>query len=88
MYVANSSKSERVRLMSYLKGKSTLMLLTGIGISFQVGETFLRGYYVSTVGNVNEETIINYIRNKRKMIKAEIQADKRAADNGGHQYQW
>ena len=39
--------------------------------------------------NVNEETIINYIRNKRKMIKAEIQADAvRAADNGGHQYQW
>ena len=64
--------------MSYLKGKSTLMLFDRhpeYRSKWGDRHFWARGYYVSTVGNVNEETIINYIREQEENDKAEIQAD-------------
>ena len=50
--------------VSYLKGKSALMIFDKhpeMGNKWD--RSFLaRGYYVSTVGNVNEETVKDYIR--------------------------
>ena len=50
--------------VSYLKGKSALMIFDKhpeMGNKWD--RSFLaRGYYVSTVGNVNEETVKEYIR--------------------------
>ena len=65
MYVAIAPKLSVSEFMLYLKGRSTLMILTGIwntvrnvggGISGQ------EDIYVAIVGNVNEETILNNIR--------------------------
>ena len=37
-----------------------------------MGQTFwAKGYYVSTIGNVNEETILEYIRNQEEKDKRE-----------------
>ena len=50
--------------MSYLKGKSTLMLFDRhpeYRQKWADRHFWARGYYVSTVGNVNEETIIRYL---------------------------
>ena len=58
--------------MSYLKGKSSLMIFDrhpeyrrkGVDRHF-----WARGYYVATVGNVNEATIVEYIRNQEETDK-------------------
>ena len=49
--------------MSYLKGKSTLILFDR---HFGAG-----GYYVSTVGNMNEETVRRYIQEQGENDKIE-----------------
>ena len=60
--------------MSYLKGKSTLMLFDRHPeYRNKWGEHHFweRVYYVSTVGNVNEETIIKYIQEQEENDKLE-----------------
>ena len=58
--------------MVYLKGKSALMLFDRHPEYRQKWTNrhfWARGYYVSTVGNVNEETIIQYIKERLKLKK-------------------
>ena len=55
--------------MSYLKGKSALMFFdrhTELRPKWADRHFWARGYYVATVGNVNEETIRNYIREQEE----------------------
>ena len=74
MYVAIPPKLSVSEVMSYIKGKSKLMLFDrhpeyrrrNAGRHF-----WARGYYVATVGNVNEETIREYIRNQEETDKLE-----------------
>ena len=74
MYVAIPPKLSVSKFMSYLKGKSALMLFDrhpeyrwkNSGRSF-----WARGYYVTTVGNVNESTIVNYIREQEENDRLE-----------------
>ena len=52
--------------MGYLKGKSALMIYDRhpeIGDKWN-RDFWARGYYVSTIGNVNEETVKEYIKNQ------------------------
>jgi len=62
-----------IEFMSYLKGKSALMFYDRHpeqGRKWGERHLWARGYYVSTVGNVNEETIRNYIREQEENDKA------------------
>ena len=74
MYVAIPPKISVSEFMSYLKGKSTLMLF-GRHPEFKAKRgdkhVWARGYYVATVGNVNEETIREYIRIQEENDKLE-----------------
>ena len=74
MYVAIPPKIAVSDFMSYLKGKSTLMLFDRYPeYRARKGDKhfWARGYYVSTVGNVNESTIIEYIKNQEENDKLE-----------------
>ena len=74
MYVAIPPKQSISEFMSYLKGKSTLMLFDrNPEYRKKWGDRhfWARGYYVSTVGNVNEETIRQYIREQEETDKLE-----------------
>ena len=54
--------------MGYLKGKSALMIFDRhpeLGEKWN-REFWARGYYVSTIGNVNEETVKKYIREQEE----------------------
>ena len=54
--------------MGYLKGKSALMIFDRhpeLGEKWN-REFWARGYYVSTIGSVNEETVRNYIRDQEE----------------------
>ena len=65
MYLAIPPKLSVSEFMSYLKGKSTLMLFDRHPeYRAKKGDKhfWARGYYVSTVGNVNEETVRQYIK--------------------------
>jgi putative transposase len=59
--------------MGYLKGKSALMIFDKhpeLGSKWD--RTFwARGYFVSTVGNVDEETIKKYIREQQEESRKE-----------------
>jgi putative transposase len=58
--------------MSYLKGKSTLMLFDRppeYRSKWGDRHFWARGYYVSTVGNVNEETVRKYIQEQEENDK-------------------
>ena len=60
--------------MSYLKGKSTLMLFDRHPeYRTKWGDRHFgaRGYFVSTVGNVNEETVRKYIQEQEENDKLE-----------------
>ena len=74
MYVAIPPKMAVSEFMSYLKGKSTLMLFDRHP-EYRARRSdkhfWARGYYVATVGNVNEATIIEYIRNQEENDKLE-----------------
>ena len=63
MYVAIPPKYSISSVMSYLKGKSALMLYDMHPEYKRKGDRhfWARGYYVETVGNVNEEAIKKYI---------------------------
>lgn len=74
MYVAIPPKISVSEFMSYLKGKSTLMLFDRhpeYRNKWGDRHFWARGYYVSTVGNVNEETIIKYIQEQEENDKLE-----------------
>lgn len=72
MYVAIPPKMSVSEFMSYLKGKSSLMIFDRhpeYRVKGGNRHFWARGYYVATVGNVNEETIIEYIKNQEEMDK-------------------
>ena len=74
MYVAIPPKMSISDFMSYLKGKSSLMIFDRhpeYRLKWGDRHFWARGYYVSTVGNVNEETILNYIKEQEKNDKLE-----------------
>ena len=74
MYVAIPPKMSVSEFMSYLKGKSTLMLFDRhpeYRSKWGDRHFWARGYYVSTVGNVNEETILKYIQEQEENDKLE-----------------
>ena len=75
MYAAIPPKLSVSKFMSYLKGKSALMLFDKhpeFRKRFGGRRNFwARGYYVATVGNVNESTIISYIREQEESDKLE-----------------
>ena len=59
--------------MGYLKGKSALMIFDKHPeLANKWDRTFwARGYYVSTIGNVDEETIKKYIREQQEESRKE-----------------
>ena len=74
MYVEIPPKLSVSDFMGYLKGKSTLMLFDRHPEYRQKGGNrhfWARGYYVTTVGNVNEETICQYIQEQEENDKLE-----------------
>lgn len=74
MYVAIPPKISVSDFMAYLKGKSTLMLFDRHPEYRTKGGNrhfWARGYYVTTVGNVNEETIKKYIQEQEENDKLE-----------------
>ena len=74
MYVAIPPKLSVSEFMSYLKGKSTLMLFDRhpeVKARKSDKHLWARGYYVATVGNVNESTIIEYIKNQEENDRLE-----------------
>lgn len=74
MYVAIPLKMSVSEVMSYLKGKSALMFYDRhpeMRTKWGDRHLWARGYYVATVGNVNEETIRNYIREQEENDKLE-----------------
>ncbi len=59
--------------MGYLKGKAALMIYDRhpeIGSKWD-RSFWARGYYVSTVGTINEETVKEYIRKQSEESKKE-----------------
>ena len=74
MYVAIPPKLSVSEFMSYLKGKSSLMFFDRhpeLCPKYSDRHFWARGYYVSTVGNVNEETIRKYIQEQEENDKLE-----------------
>ena len=74
MYVAIPFKMSVSDFIAYLKGKSELILFDRhLEYRNKLGEChfWASGYYVSTVGNVNEETIIKYIQKQEENDKLE-----------------
>ncbi len=72
MYIAIPPKISVSEFMSYLKGKSALMLFDRhpeYRNKWGDRHFWARGYYVSTVGNVNEETILKYIKEQEENDK-------------------
>lgn len=71
IYVSISSKLSVLEFVGYLKGKSALMLhdrhpeMTNKWNR----ECWARGYYVTTIGNINEETIRKYITEQEEESK-------------------
>ncbi len=71
-------KQSIAEFMGYLKGKSALMVFDRHP---ELGNTWdrsfwARGYYVSTIGNVDEETIRKYIREQEEESYKEARATK------------
>lgn len=61
------------QFVGYLKGKSALMIFDKHPeLATKWDRTFwARGYYVVTVGNINEETIRNYIQRQKEESQQE-----------------
>ena len=62
--------------MGYLKGKSALMIFDrhpDMGSKFN-RHFWARGYYVASIGNINEETIKNYIKGQQEKDRKEDRA--------------
>ena len=73
MYVAIPSKMSILEVMSKVKGKSALMIFDcHPEYRDKYGRHFwARGYYVETIGQVNEETIKNYIEEQEECSRIE-----------------
>jgi len=73
MYVSIPPKLSISEFMGYLKGKSALMIFDRYPDKASKWDRhfWAKGYYVATVGNVNEETILEYIRNQEEKDKQE-----------------
>ena len=74
MYVAIPPKISVSEVMSYIKGKSALMIFDRhpeYRTKYGDRHFWARGYYVATVGEVNEETIKRYIKEQRENDKLE-----------------
>ena len=72
--VAIPPKLSISEFMGYLKGKSTLMLFDRhpeYRTKWGDRHFWARGYFVSTVGNVNEETVRKYIQEQEENDKLE-----------------
>ena len=70
--VAIPPKLSISEFMGYLKGKSTLMLFDRhpeYRTKWGDRHFWARGYFVSTVGNVNEETVRKYIQEQEENDK-------------------
>lgn len=61
------------QLVGYLKGKSALMVFDKHPeLSSKWSKAFwARGYYVTTVGNINEDTVKKYIQDQQEEAKDE-----------------
>ena len=74
IYVSIPPKIAVSEFVGYLKGKSTLMLFDRhpeYREKWGGRHFWARGYYVATVGNVNEDTILEYIRGQEESDKLE-----------------
>ena len=74
MYLGIPPKLCVSEVMAYLKGKSTLMLFDRhpeYRTKWGDRHFWARGYYVTTVGSVNESTILEYIRDQEENDKLE-----------------
>ena len=70
----DSAETECVGIHVLFEGKKlTDVLRPPSGVKVQMGRWhfWARGYYVATVGNVNEETIRNYIREQEENDRLE-----------------
>ena len=73
-----SPKLSVSEFMGYLKGKSALMIFDKhpeLGSKFE-RDFWARGYYVSTIGNVDEKTIQKYIREQEEESYKEARTTK------------
>jgi putative transposase len=76
MYVSIPPKLAISEFMGYLKGKSTLMIFDKhpeCRGKWEARHFWARGYFVATVGNVNEETIVAYIKEQEENDKLETE---------------
>ena len=73
MYVSIPPKLAVSEFMGYLKGKSALMLFDKYPQYRTRGQKnfWARGYYVVTIGNVNEATIMEYIKEQAEKDRIE-----------------
>ena len=73
IYVSIPPKLAVSEFMGYLKGKSALMLFDRFPQHRTPGKRnfWARGYYAVTVGNVNEDTIKQYIKEQEENDKLE-----------------
>ena len=73
MYVNIPPKLAVSEFMGYLKGKSALMLFDWFPQYKTRGKRnfWARGYYVATIGNVNEDIIKQYIKEQKENDKLE-----------------
>lgn len=74
LYVGIPPKLSISEFMAYLKGKSSLMFFDRhpeYRAKWGDRHFWARGYYVATVGNVNEETVRKYIREQEENDKLE-----------------
>ena len=78
MCLAIPPKQSVSEFMGYLKGKSALMIFDKhpeLGGKWN-REFWARGYYVTTVGEVNEETVRQYIEQQQEESRKEDRATK------------
>ena len=73
MYMSIPPKFAISQVVAYLKGKSALMLFDKYPKFRGKGDRhfWARGYYIATVGDVNEETIREYIKRQMENDKME-----------------
>ena len=74
MLISIPPKYRVSQIMGYLKGKSSLMIFDRhANLKYKYGNRhfWARGYFVSTVGNVNEETVRKYIQEQEENDKLE-----------------
>ena len=73
MYVSVPPKLSVSEFMGFLKGKSALMIFDRHPDKTSKWDRhfWAKGYYVSTVGNINEATIIEYIKSQEEKDKQE-----------------